>query len=146
MVGNKVIYEMKQGEALVLPGFSSKINSRKLYLESYGCAMNFSDSEIIASILLDKGFVTTSDAKEADVIFLNTCAIRENAEQRVRQRLQDFKKSKKSNPKLIIGVLGCMAERLKSKLLEEEQLVDIVVGPDSYRDLPQLIQTVDGGQ
>jgi tRNA-2-methylthio-N6-dimethylallyladenosine synthase len=121
-------------------------NSKKLYLESYGCAMNFSDSEIIASILDKEGFNTTQDFKVADLIFLNTCAIRDNAEQRVRNRLNDFKQLKRKNPSLIIGVLGCMAERLKSKLLEEEKLVDLVVGPDSYRDLPNLIETVEGGQ
>ena len=119
---------------------------KKLFLESYGCAMNFSDSEIVASILKDIGFSTTSDFKEANVILVNTCAIRDSAELRVRQRLADFKKLKKSNPKLIVGVLGCMAERLKSKLLEEEKLVDIVVGPDAYRDLPKLIEQVEGGQ
>jgi len=108
--------------------------------------MNFSDSEIIASILDKEGFDTTQDFKVADLIFLNTCAIRDNAEQRVRNRLNDFKQLKRKNPSLIIGVLGCMAERLKSKLLEEEKLVDLVVGPDSYRDLPNLIETVEGGQ
>jgi tRNA-2-methylthio-N6-dimethylallyladenosine synthase len=108
--------------------------------------MNFSDSEIVASILSGTGFETTQDADEADVIFLNTCAIRENAEQRVRQRLQDLKKRKARQPGLIVGVLGCMAERLKAKLLEEEQLVDLVAGPDAYRDLPKLIEQVDSGQ
>ena len=143
---HKIIDESRQGEALLLEDAPIKLNGKKLYLESYGCAMNFSDSEIIASILINKGFTTTPDFKNADVIFLNTCAIRENAEQKVRKRLTDFKKIKKDNPKLIVGVLGCMAERLKSKLLEEEKLVDIVVGPDAYRDLPNLIETVEGGQ
>jgi len=140
---NKIIDEARQGETLVVekPG-----NGKKLFLESYGCAMNFSDSEIVASILSDKGFSTTNNYNEADVILVNTCAIRENAEQRIRQRLHDFKKAKKGNPDLIVGVLGCMAERLKSKLLEEEKLVDIVVGPDSYRDLPNLIETAEDGQ
>ena len=142
---NKVIDEAKQGEALVI---ESPLNSngKKLFLESYGCAMNFSDSEIVASILKEKGFSTTQDFTEADVIFVNTCAIREGAEQRVRKRLTDFKKIKKTNPDLIIGVLGCMAERLKSQFLEEEKLVDIVVGPDAYRSLPQLIEIAESGQ
>jgi len=141
---NKIIDEFRQGEALMVENTSG--HGRKLYLESYGCAMNFSDSEIIASILTTAGYVTTTDHNEADVILLNTCAIRENAESKVRQRLTDFKKRKQTQPDLIIGVLGCMAERLKSKLLEEEKLVDIVAGPDAYRDLPKLIETVDGGQ
>jgi tRNA-2-methylthio-N6-dimethylallyladenosine synthase len=141
----KLLPEEKQGEALQTVSKNSN-NSKKLYLESYGCAMNFSDSEIIASILDKEGFDTTQDFKVADLIFLNTCAIRDNAEQRVRNRLNDFKQLKRKNPSLIIGVLGCMAERLKSKLLEEEKLVDLVVGPDSYRDLPNLIETVEGGQ
>ena len=143
---NKIVDESRQGEALLLQNQTIKPNGKKLYLESYGCAMNFSDSEIVASILINNGFTTTADFKNADVIFVNTCAIRENAEQKVRKRLTDFKRVKKDNPKLIVGVLGCMAERLKSKLLEEEKLVDIVVGPDAYRDLPGLIETVEGGQ
>jgi tRNA-2-methylthio-N6-dimethylallyladenosine synthase len=143
---NKVIDESRQGEAMVLNKSTENQGNKKLFLESYGCAMNFSDSEIIASILTGEGFSTIRDWENADVILLNTCAIRENAEQRVRQRLHDFKKLKKARPNLIVGVLGCMAERLKSKLLEEEKLVDIVAGPDSYRDLPKLIETVEGGQ
>lgn len=142
---NKVIDESRQGEAVMVESAMSQ-GSRKLYLESYGCAMNFSDSEIIASILTKQGYETTTDEAEADVVFLNTCAIRENAELRVRQRLTEFKKRKQQKPDLIIGVLGCMAERLKSKLLEEEKLIDIVAGPDSYRDLPKLIESVDSGQ
>ncbi|MVN21191.1 tRNA (N6-isopentenyl adenosine(37)-C2)-methylthiotransferase MiaB [Mucilaginibacter arboris] len=138
--------ESRQGEALVLDKPVLKNNGRKLYIESYGCAMNFSDSEIVASILADQGFETTSDFKEADVIFINTCSIRENAEQRVRNRLKEFKVSKMRNPGMVVGVLGCMAERLKAKFLEEEKLVDVVVGPDAYRDLPNLIEQVDGGQ
>jgi len=138
--------EGRQGEALVLDKPVLKNNGRKLYIESYGCAMNFSDSEIVASILADQGFETTSDFKEADVIFINTCSIRENAEQRVRNRLKEFKVSKMRNPGMVVGVLGCMAERLKAKFLEEEKLVDVVVGPDAYRDLPNLIKQVDGGQ
>jgi tRNA-2-methylthio-N6-dimethylallyladenosine synthase len=107
--------------------------------------MNFSDSEIVASILIDQGFETTKDYKEADVVFINTCSIRENAEQRVRNRLKEFESAKTKNPGMIVGVLGCMAERLKSKFLEEEKLVDVVVGPDAYRDLPNLIDKVDDG-
>lgn len=119
--------------------------SRKLYIESYGCAMNFSDSEIIASIMGEHGFASTNDELDADVIFLNTCAIRDNAEQRIRERLKHLRGNKKHNKELIIGVLGCMAERLKEKLLEEEKLVDVVAGPDSYRDLPKLVAEVDDG-
>lgn len=137
--------ESRQGEALLLEKDPQKSNGRKLYIESYGCQMNFSDSEIVASILLDKGFETTRDYKEADVVFINTCSIRENAEQRVRNRLKEFESAKAKNPGMVVGVLGCMAERLKSKFLEEEKLVDVVVGPDAYRDLPNLIEQVDEG-
>ncbi len=139
----KTIDESRQGEALVL---SQPLGLKKLFLESYGCAMNFSDSEIVASILVGQGYSTTTDETEADLVLINTCAIRENAEQRVRQRLTEFKKRKKENPSIIVGVMGCMAERLKAKFLEEEKIVDIVVGPDAYRDLPKLIETVEGGQ
>jgi tRNA-2-methylthio-N6-dimethylallyladenosine synthase len=142
---SKTIDESRQGEAFVNPNPVSKA-SKKLFLESYGCQMNFSDSEIVASILGEAGFQTISDPFEADVILLNTCAIRENAELKVRQRLNDFKKKKKEKPSLVIGMLGCMAERLKYKLLDEEKLVDLVAGPDSYRDLPKLIETVESGQ
>ena len=142
--GNKVIDEGKQGEALVLE--TPKFGERKLYIESYGCQMNFSDSEIVASILTEHGFQTTRDIEEADVIFVNTCSIREKAEQTVRKRLRTFHKLKENKKEMTIGVLGCMAERLKSKFLDEEKLVDIVVGPDAYRDLPNLINTVDHGQ
>lgn len=138
--------ESRQGEALVLENKIKSEHQRKLYIESYGCAMNFSDSEIVASILSEEGFTTTPDYAEADVIFINTCSIRENAETRVRNRLKQFKAVKKTNKGLVIGVLGCMAERLKSKFLEEEQLVDVVVGPDAYRDLPNLINQVNDGQ
>jgi tRNA-2-methylthio-N6-dimethylallyladenosine synthase len=120
--------------------------SRKLYIESYGCQMNFSDSEIVASILANEGFDTTSDFASADVVFLNTCSIREKAEQTVRNRLTHFTSLKKNKPDLLIGVLGCMAERLKTRLLEEEKIVDLVAGPDAYRDLPRLISQVDDGQ
>ncbi|WP_276348617.1 tRNA (N6-isopentenyl adenosine(37)-C2)-methylthiotransferase MiaB [Daejeonella sp. JGW-45] len=136
--------ESRQGEALVIER-TAKYTGRKLYIESYGCAMNFADSEIVASIMLDMGFETTSQYKEADVIFINTCSIRDNAEQRVRNRLREFGAAKKKSPGMTIGVLGCMAERLKSKFLEEEKLVDIVIGPDSYRDLPNLINQADEG-
>jgi tRNA-2-methylthio-N6-dimethylallyladenosine synthase len=120
-------------------------SSRKLYIESYGCQMNFSDSEIVASILKKEGFDTTSDVLNADVILLNTCSIREKAEQTVRNRLNYINSLKKNNPGLLVGILGCMAERLKSKLLEEEKIVDLVAGPDAYRDLPNLISQVDDG-
>jgi len=138
--------ESRQGEAIMLEQTAEKYSGRKLYIESYGCAMNFSDSEIVASILLDKGFETTKDFNNADVVFINTCSIRENAEQRVRNRLKEFTVAKVKNPGMIVGVLGCMAERLKAKFLEEEKLVDVVVGPDAYRDLPNLIDQVDDGQ
>jgi tRNA-2-methylthio-N6-dimethylallyladenosine synthase len=146
LIPDKIHDESRQGEALVLGPVNGKNNGRKLYIESYGCAMNFSDSEIVASILLEQGFETTSDFNVADVIFINTCSIRENAEQRVRNRLREFTIAKVKNPGLVVGVLGCMAERLKSKFLEEEKLVDVVVGPDAYRDLPNLIEQVDSGQ
>ena len=136
--------EARQGEALMLDTLAPE-GGRKLFIESYGCAMNFSDSEIVASIMGGMGFSTTPDYKEADVIFINTCSIRENAEQRVRNRLKEFSAAKTRNPGLTIGVLGCMAERLKSKFLEEEKLVDLVIGPDAYRDLPNLIGQVDEG-
>ena len=142
--GNKVIDEGKQGEALVIE--TPKAGERKLYIESYGCQMNFSDSEIVASILSEHGFNTTRNVDEADVIFVNTCSIREKAEQTVRKRLRTFQRLKDKKKDMTVGVLGCMAERLKSKFLEEEKLVDIVVGPDAYRDLPNLINTVDQGQ
>jgi tRNA-2-methylthio-N6-dimethylallyladenosine synthase len=145
-IPDKTHDESRQGEALVLEPAGGKASGRKLYIESYGCAMNFSDSEIVASILSDNGFETTTDYNSADVIFINTCSIRENAEQRVRNRLREFTIAKVKNPGLVVGVLGCMAERLKSKFLEEEKLVDVVVGPDAYRDLPNLIGKVDDGQ
>jgi tRNA-2-methylthio-N6-dimethylallyladenosine synthase len=146
IIPDKTHDEKRQGEALMLEPVAGKNNGRKLYIESYGCAMNFSDSEIVASILSDTGFETVKDFNNADVVFINTCSIRENAETRVRNRLKEFKVAKSNNPGMIVGVLGCMAERLKSKFLEEEKLVDVVVGPDAYRDLPNLIDTVDSGQ
>lgn len=119
--------------------------SRKLYVESYGCQMNFADSEVVTSIMHKNGFDTTSDLEQADVIMLNTCSIRDKAEQTVRTRLAQFKNLKRQKPELIIGVLGCMAERLKTQLLEEEKIVDLVAGPDAYRDLPNLVGQVDEG-
>lgn len=140
----KYIDETKQGEAFAIA--EKPQNSKKLFLESYGCQMNFSDSEIVASILNEQGYNTTLKQEEADLILLNTCSIREKAEQTVRMRLSQFKNLKKEKPNLTVGVLGCMAERLKTKFLEEEQLVDLVVGPDAYRDLPNLLKETDGGR
>lgn len=142
--GEKVLDESRQGEALLLD--ENQMSSKKLYIESYGCQMNFSDSEIVASILTKEGYSTTRDIDDADLVFLNTCSIREKAEQTVRNRLVHIKRQKRQNPGMLVGVLGCMAERLKSKLLDEEKLVDIVVGPDAYRDLPNLISQAEGGQ
>jgi tRNA-2-methylthio-N6-dimethylallyladenosine synthase len=136
-------------EVLELPRTSIEENNvtgkRKLYIESYGCQMNFSDSEIVTSILQEGGYATTANFENADVILLNTCAIRENAEQKVRNRLNNFGYLKKKRPDLVVGVLGCMAERLKTKFLEEEKLVDVVAGPDSYRDLPNLLSEAEDG-
>ncbi|WP_262713653.1 tRNA (N6-isopentenyl adenosine(37)-C2)-methylthiotransferase MiaB [Panacibacter ginsenosidivorans] len=145
-IAEKVHDETRQGEAFA--PFKEEVNvyRKKFYIESYGCAMNFSDSEIIASILNKEGFGATRNFEDADLIFLNTCSIREKAEQTVRKRLTEFRKVKEARPGLLIGVLGCMAERLKSKLLEEEKLVDIVVGPDAYRSLPGLIEEAETGQ
>jgi len=144
---DKEIDESRQGEALMMESDASKPqNGKKLLIESYGCQMNFSDSEIVASILTQAGYSTTRDPLEADVVLMNTCAIRDNAEQRVRNRLNEFHVRKKQKPGLVVGILGCMAERLKAKLLEEEKLVDIVVGPDAYRDLPTLLEQAEGGQ
>jgi tRNA-2-methylthio-N6-dimethylallyladenosine synthase len=146
-VEEKNIDETRQGEYLMLDAeVNSNKKQRKLLLESYGCQMNFSDSEIVASILAKEGFSTTRDPEEADVVLLNTCAIRDNAEQRIRGRLDFLRSVKKRKPDMQIGVLGCMAERLREKLLDEEKLVDMVVGPDAYRDLPNLIDKVDEGQ
>ena len=141
---NKVIDESRQGEVIEMTPNNQA--GKKLYLESYGCQMNFSDSEVVASILAKEGFSTTRNLEEADVILLNTCSIRENAETRVRNRLTDFKKKKEEYPELVVGILGCMAERLKKSLLEEEKLVDLVAGPDAYRDLPNLLLEVGTGQ
>lgn len=138
--------ETRQGEAYAPFSGDPNAYKKKFYIESYGCQMNFSDSEIVASILNENGFGATRNYEEADLILLNTCSIREKAEQTVRTRLNDFKAIKKGNPGALIGVLGCMAERLKAKLLEEEKLVDLVVGPDAYRSLPSLIGEAEGGQ
>jgi tRNA-2-methylthio-N6-dimethylallyladenosine synthase len=140
----KIIDEQKQGEQLILEG--KKENTRKLYIESYGCQMNFSDSEIVASILSEQGYNTTNLLEEADLVLVNTCSIRDKAEQTVRKRLEKYNAVKKINPNMKIGVLGCMAERLKSKFLEEEKMVDLVVGPDAYKDLPNLLEEVDEGR
>jgi len=140
---DKTIDERRQGEVMKREGKAGA--EKKLFLESYGCAMNFSDSEIVASILSENGYTTTNDMESADVVLLNTCSIRENAEQRVLQRLRSFNRVKKRNPGMTIGVLGCMAERLKTSLLEDEKLVDIVVVPDAYRDLPNLLEQADEG-
>ena len=146
MTEGKVHDEARQGEAFA--PFSNDPNQYKkhFYIESYGCQMNFSDSEIVASILNGAGYGATRNFEQADLIFLNTCSIREKAEQTVRKRLTEFRKLKESNPGMLVGVLGCMAERLKAKLLEEEKLVDLVVGPDAYRTLPGLVEEAEGGQ
>jgi tRNA-2-methylthio-N6-dimethylallyladenosine synthase len=149
LVKNLEILTETQKEACEVMRVSAegkKQGARKLYIESYGCQMNFADSEIVTAILQEQGFDTTSDHTQADIILLNTCAIRDNAEQKVRNRLKHLVNVKKNKPQTLIGVLGCMAERLKSKLLEEEKIVDMVVGPDAYRDLPNLIAEADSGQ
>ena len=140
----KIFDESIQGKSLSLE--KDLKNKRNLYIESYGCAMNFSDSEIVASILATEGFNTTQELGDADLVLVNTCSIREKAETTVRKRLEKFNAIKKKRPHMKVGVLGCMAERLKSKLLEEEKIVDMVVGPDAYKDLPNLIQEIDAGR
>jgi len=142
----KTIDETRQGSAYAPFAEDPNQYTKKFYIESYGCQMNFNDSEIVASILHNEGFGATRYLEEASLILLNTCSIREKAEQTVRNRLQIFRSLKKENPGLLIGVLGCMAERLKAKFLEEERLVDIVIGPDAYRTLPALITEAEGGQ
>jgi tRNA-2-methylthio-N6-dimethylallyladenosine synthase len=145
MSEEKIIDASRQGEALSIKVHSN--HGKKMYIESYGCQMNFSDSEIVASILTEEGFSTTPNLEDADIVFVNTCSIREKAEQTVRNRLKVYNAiKKKQNPKMLVGVLGCMAERLKDKFLEEEKLVDMVVGPDAYRDLPNLIDEVTDGR
>ncbi len=136
---------MKAGGKRVLEQNTASSN-KKLYIESYGCQMNLSDSEIVASILGEVGYDTTRNLEKADIILINTCSIRDKAEQTVRKRLASFNAIKNKKPELKIGVLGCMAERLKSKLLDEEKLVDLVVGPDAYRDMPNLVKEIDEGR
>jgi tRNA-2-methylthio-N6-dimethylallyladenosine synthase len=143
---NKVQDEIRQGEAFAPFHSDPTPYNKKFFIESYGCSMNFSDSEIVASILNNHGFGATRNFEEADLILINTCSIREKAEQTVRKRLTEFRKTKEQKPGMLVGVLGCMAERLKSKLLEEERLVDIVVGPDAYRSLPALVEEAASGQ
>lgn len=145
-IADKVHDELRQGEAFAPFEIEPNIFKKKFYIESYGCAMNFSDSEIVASILQNEGFGATKQFDEADLILVNTCSIREKAEQTIRKRLTEFKKAKQSKPGMLVGILGCMAERLKGKLLEEEKLVDLVVGPDAYRTLPNLIEEAESGQ
>lgn len=140
----KVIDENKQGTSLVLD--QKNTNTKKMFIESYGCQMNFSDSEIVASILADQGYNTTQNLEEADLVLVNTCSIRDKAEQTVRKRLEQYNAVKKINPKMKVGVLGCMAERLKEKFLEEEKIVDLVVGPDAYKDIPNLLNEVEEGR
>ena len=141
----KEIDEKKQGTSLVLE--YKKENTKKLFIESYGCAMNFSDSEVVASILTNEGYNTTNILEEADLVLVNTCSIRDKAEQTVRKRLEKYNAVKREvNPGMKVGVLGCMAERLKEKFLEEEKIVDMVVGPDAYKDLPNLLKEVEEGR
>ncbi len=144
MSKDQIIEEKKQGQALLTDNNTK--NTKKVYLESYGCQMNLNDSEIVASILSKVGYNTTFKMEEADLVLVNTCSIREKAEQTIRKRLEKYNAVKKINPKMKIGVLGCMAERLKEKFLEEEQMVDMVVGPDAYRDLPNLIAEIEDGR
>ena len=141
----KIIDENKQGESLVLDQKAG--NTKKLFIESYGCQMNFSDSEIVASILYENGYNTTQNLEDADLVLVNTCSIRDKAEQTIRKRLQKYNAVKRDiNPNMKVGVLGCMAERLKSQFLEEEKIVDLVVGPDAYKDLPNLLSEVEEGR
>jgi tRNA-2-methylthio-N6-dimethylallyladenosine synthase len=146
LTDTKVHDENRQGEAYAPFANDPNEYKKKFYIESYGCAMNFSDSEIVASILNTAGFGATKNEAEADLVLLNTCSIRDKAEQTIRKRLTEFRSAKKRKPGLLVGVLGCMAERLKSNLLEEEKLVDLVIGPDAYRSLPGLIEEAEGGQ
>lgn len=144
MGNEKIIIEKNQGQPLLTEQIEG--NSKKLYIESYGCSMNLNDSEIVASILSKQGYNTTHLLEEADLVLVNTCSIREKAEQTVRKRLEKYNAIKKINPSMKVGVLGCMAERLKAKFLEEEKIIDLVVGPDSYRDLPNLLEEVNAGR
>lgn len=140
----KIIEEQKQGTSLVIE--QKEGNTKKLFIESYGCQMNFSDSEIVASILTTQGYNTTQNLEEADLVLVNTCSIRDKAEQTIRKRLEKYNAVKKINPTMKVGVLGCMAERLKDKFLEEEKIVDMVVGPDAYKDIPNLLKEVEEGR
>ena len=142
----KSMDESRQGEALYSEKLAKNTGDKKFYIESYGCAMNFSDSEIVASILGGVGYSPTRNMEESDLILINTCSIREKAEDTVRKRLQQFAVVKRKRPGMLVGVLGCMAERLKSKFLEEEKLVDLVAGPDAYRDLPKLVAGAEDGE
>ena len=144
MASEHIIEEKKQGQALITE--QDGLNKKKVFIESYGCQMNLNDSEIVASILAKDGYNTTHLLEEADLVLVNTCSIREKAEQTIRKRLQKYNSIKSINPEMKIGVLGCMAERLKNKFLEEEKMVDLVVGPDAYRDLPNLLKTVESGR
>ena len=145
-LSEKVHDEKRQGEAFAPFENEPNLFQKKFYIESYGCAMNFSDSEIVASILQNEGYGATNIFNEADLILVNTCSIREKAELTIRKRLTEFRKAKQAKPGMLVGILGCMAERLKGKLLEEEKLVDLVVGPDAYRSLPGMIIEAEGGQ
>ena len=144
MASENIIEEKKQGQALITQ--NKEGNKKKLFIESYGCQMNLNDSEIVASILAEEGFNTTPLLEEADLVLVNTCSIREKAEQTIRKRLQKYNRVRRINPEMKIGVLGCMAERLKTKFLEEEKMVDLVVGPDAYRDLPNLVKEIESGK
>ena len=146
LAGNKVHDETRQGEAFAPLQQGNAAGKKQFYIESYGCAMNFAESEVVASILQGEGFAATTRATDADLILINTCSIREKAELTVRKRLTEFRSIKRTRPGVIVGVLGCMAERLKAAFIEEEKLVDIVVGPDAYRSLPGLIEEAEGGQ
>lgn len=141
----KEMDESKQGLAYQADGINPA-SGRLAYIETYGCQMNFSDTEIIASVLTDMKYGFTTEVDEADLVFINTCSIRENAETKVWNRLKNFRKKKEVKPHLMVGVMGCMAERMKEKLLDQEKLVDLVVGPDAYRDLPRLVGEVESGQ
>lgn len=145
-LSGKVHDEKRQGEAYNPADAAAKPFHKRFYIESYGCAMNFADSEVVASILSAEGFGATARFEDADLVLVNTCSIREKAEQTIRKRLTEFRKTKEQKPGMLIGILGCMAERLKAKLLEEEKLVDIVVGPDAYRSLPGLVKEAESGQ
>ncbi|OIQ38130.1 MAG: tRNA (N6-isopentenyl adenosine(37)-C2)-methylthiotransferase MiaB [Bacteroidetes bacterium MedPE-SWsnd-G1] len=144
MISEKVIDEKRQGKPLITK--DTKGNDKKLFIESYGCSMNLNDSEIVASIMAEQGFNTTTTLENADLVLVNTCSIREKAEQTIRKRLEKYNAVKKINPTMKVGVLGCMAERLKEKFLEEEKIVDLVVGPDAYRDLPNLLEEIEAGR